>query len=117
MNINLKMINENGTILEFKGYISYSSDDKLQIMFNPNPDLSNIQINSRFIIGTIFPKVYKVVGINEYAKNMPFGEVASNSIFGESISFTLRQDQLNPMIDNLELRIANYYKNGEGVNL
>jgi hypothetical protein len=94
MQVNLKMINNNGTTLIFEAKVLNSTDNKLTLSLRKNSDISNIQINTRFIIGEFYPRAYKVCGINEF-----------DLYNDENISMTLLLDNFD-LLDDLTNFIA-----------
>jgi hypothetical protein len=99
--IKLRLKNKNNTIMEFNGVIINSYDDEYKIGFIANDDLKNIQYDTRFIIGELYPRAYKVVGINEYDTILLNGK--------NVVAYRMQLDQLCYK-DDVKQKIAfNYY--------
>jgi len=99
--INLKTFNElKETVMTFEGYIISSTDTTLKIGIDKNEDLKSIFLDHRFIIGDIYPRAYKITGINEYPTQLDIKNL---------VIFTL---QIDPFMDDddLFLKIANFLK-------
>jgi hypothetical protein len=96
-NIKLKLKTGANTILEFNGDIVYSAPHKYIVIIDKDDNVTNIEEGTRFIIGDLFPKVYKVEGINEYPTNKNYVH--------DCIELNLRKDMYDNR-DDFDNKIA-----------